>query len=113
VSIITATAQDVLAVPSAAVKSSQAGKYVQILQNGLLVDVTVEVGMSNDVYTEITSGLTEGQEIIVSTTSSGSTATTESQGNMLQGGGFIMDGNGPPSGGFPSGGGSFPIPSGQ
>jgi macrolide-specific efflux system membrane fusion protein len=113
VSIITATAQDVLAVPSAAVKSSAAGKYVQTLQNGQPVNVTVEVGMSNDVYTEITSGLTEGQEIIVSTTSSGSTATTESQGNMLQGGGFIMDGNGPPSGGFPSGGGSFPIPSGQ
>ncbi len=115
VSIITATAQDVLAVPSAAVKSSAAGKYVQILENGQPVKVTVEVGMSNDAYTEITSGLTEGQEIIVATTSSGSTVTTESQrqGNMLGQGGFIIDGNGPPAGGFPSGGGSFPAPQGQ
>ena len=113
VSIITATAQDVLAVPSAAVKSSAAGKYVQILQNGQPVNVTVEVGMSNDAYTEITSGLTEGQEIIVSTTTSGGTATTQSQGNMMQPGGFIIEGNGPPSGGFPSGGGSFPVPPGQ
>lgn len=110
VSVITATAQDVLAVPSSAVKSSAAGKYVQILQNGQPVDVTVEVGMSTDAYTEITSGLTEGQEIIVATTSSGSTATTQSQGNGLRPGGFNIDGNGPPSGGFPSGGGSFPTP---
>jgi RND family efflux transporter MFP subunit len=115
VSIITATAQDVLAVPSSAVKSSAAGKYVQILQDGGPVNVTVEVGMSNDVYTEITSGLTEGQEIIVATTSSGGTATTEAQdqGNMLQGGGFIIEGNGPPAGGFPSGGGGAPAPPGQ
>ncbi len=113
VSIITATARNVLAVPSAAVKSAGPGKYVQILQDGQPVNVTVEVGMSSDVYTEITSGLTEGQEIIVATTTSGSTATTQSQGNGLRPGGFNIDGNGPPSGGFPSGGGSFPIPSGQ
>jgi macrolide-specific efflux system membrane fusion protein len=114
VSIITATAQDVLAVPSSAVKSSGAGKYVQILQNGQPVNVTVEVGMSNDAYTEITSGLTEGQEIVVSTTSSGGTATTQSQGqgNMMQGG-FIIDGNGPPPGGFPSGGGVTPVSPGR
>jgi RND family efflux transporter MFP subunit len=114
VSIITDVAQDVLAVPSSAVKSSAAGKYVQILQNGQPANVTVEVGMSNDVYTEITSGLTEGQEIIVSTTSSGGTATTETQGsgNMMGPGGFIIEGNGP-AGGFPPGGGAMPVPPGQ
>ena len=65
--------------PSAAVKSATDGtKYVQILQNGQPVNVTVETGMSSDSYTEITSGLTEGQEIITATSTAGksTTATT-------------------------------------
>jgi RND family efflux transporter MFP subunit len=111
VSIITDVAQDVLAVPSSAVKSAAGSKYVQILQNGQPVNVTVEVGMSNDSYTEITSGLTDGQEIITATTTSGGSATsttTRGQPNMLEGGGFIMEGNGPPPGAFPSGGATPP-----
>ena len=60
-SIITQTAQDVLAVPTSAVKSSSSGKYVQILQNGVPTDVTVETGLSGDYYIEITSGLTAGE----------------------------------------------------
>ena len=99
--IITKTAQDVLAVPSSAVKSSTDGKYVQILQNGLPTDVTVETGMSSDSYIEITSGLTAGQSIITATsTSSGGTTTTttrRSSGNVLGGGGGFT----PPAGGFP------------
>jgi RND family efflux transporter MFP subunit len=98
VNIITDIAADVLAVPSSTVKSSADGKYVQILDNGTPANVTVETGMSNDSYTEITSGLTEGQEIITATSSSsgGTTATTtnRSQGNVLEGGGFIMQGTG-------------------
>jgi macrolide-specific efflux system membrane fusion protein len=112
VSIITDMAQDVLAVPSSAVKSAAGRKYVQILQNGQPVDVTVEVGMSNDSYTEITSGLTEGQEVITATiTASGGTTSTTTRGqpNVLEGGGFIMDGNGPPPGAFPSGGVTPPL----
>ena len=111
VSIITEVAQDVLAAPSSAVKSAAGSKYVQILQNGQPVNVTVEVGMSNDSYTEITSGLTEGQEIITATTTSSGSATsttTRGQPNMLEGGGFIMEGNGPPPGAFPSGGATPP-----
>jgi membrane fusion protein, macrolide-specific efflux system len=107
VSIITDTAADVLAVPTSAVKSSTNGKYVQILQNGEPVDVTVETGMSSDSYTEITSGLTEGQEIITatSTSTSGSkttsTTTRRGQQGVLDGGGGVIQGIGtPPAGGF-------------
>lgn len=112
--IITETAADVLAVPSTAVKSSGGSKYVQILENGAPANVTVETGLSSDSYVEITSGLTEGQEIIVSTTTSGSggtTSTTSSrnQGNIMDSGGFIMQGDG--AGGPPSG--SFGPPAGQ
>jgi membrane fusion protein, macrolide-specific efflux system len=111
VNIITETAADVLAVPSTAVKTASDGtKYVQILQNGQPVEVTVETGLSNDSYTEITSGLSEGQEVITATsTSSGSktTSTTSSrgnQGNVLQGGGQILN---------DGGGGNFGPPPGQ
>ena len=98
VNIITDIAADVLAVPSTAVKSSTDGTYVQVLENGTPTNVTVETGMSNDSYTEITSGLTEGQEIITATSTStgGTTATTTNrgQGSVLEGGGFIMQGTG-------------------
>ena len=113
VSIITDVASDVLAVPSSAVKTSTDGSsYVQVLgDDGLPTNVTVETGMTTDSYVQITSGLTEGQEIVVSTTKAGSTtATTASQRNQgglldsggMQGGGPVIDfqgGNGaPPSG---------------
>ena len=108
-SIITKTAANVLAVPSTAVKTSNGGSYVQILQNGVPSNVTVVTGLSSDSYVEISSGLTEGQEIIVSSTTaskSGSTTTTvRGRGSVLQGGGMILDGTGggPPAGFTPPG----------
>ena len=108
--IITKTAQDVLAVPSSAVKTSNGTSYVQILQNGVPTDVTVETGLSSDSYVQITSGLTEGESIITATSSSsksGTTATTtrRSTGNVFgSGGGNVLGGGGgfqPPAGGFP------------
>jgi membrane fusion protein, macrolide-specific efflux system len=109
VNIITNVATDVLAVPAAAVKTASDGtSYVQVLgTDGLPADVTVETGMTTDSYIQITSGLTEGQTIIVSTSKSGSTtATTTSSSNQ---GGLLNGGGGFPGGGFPSGGG-FPPP---
>jgi RND family efflux transporter MFP subunit len=100
VNIITAVATDVLAVPSAAVKSATDGsKYVQVLENEQPTDVTVEVGMSTDSYTEITSGLAEGQEVITQTITASSGDTATSTGN--QGGNIFQQGGG----GFPGGGG--------
>ena len=66
-SILTEIRPDVLAVPNAAVKTSTSGSYVQILQNGAPVNQTVTVGISTDSYTEIISGLAEGQEVIIKT----------------------------------------------
>jgi multidrug efflux pump subunit AcrA (membrane-fusion protein) len=102
VSIITDVAADVLAVPSAAVKTSSSGSYVQVLgDDGQPTNVTVETGMTTDSYVQILSGLTEGQEIVVSTTKAGSTtATTTSQRNQ----GGLLNQGGMPDGGFPGGG---------
>ena len=110
VNIITEIASDVLAVPSTAVKSdSSGGNYVQILEDGAPSNVTVEVGMSTDSYVEITSGLTEGQEIIVQTVSSGAGSTTTTSRNS---GGLLDQGTptGVPGGAMPSGGGGMTPP---
>jgi macrolide-specific efflux system membrane fusion protein len=101
VDLITAVAADVLAVPSSAVKTSSSGSYVQVLENGQPTDVPVEVGLTADSYVEIVSGLTEGQEIIVSTTAAGSTTATTTQRDQ---GGFIIEQDGMPPGGLQGGG---------
>ncbi len=95
--VITDTKQDVLLVPNAAVKARGSVSYVQMpdsaenltLDNsggnqGVVLKFTaleqpVGVGLSNDSTTEITSGLKEGDLVIVRTVSS--TATTQTQSN--------------------------------
>ncbi len=109
--IITETAADVLAVPSTAVKGTTGSQYVQILQNGVPAEVTVETGLVGESYTEITSGLTEGESIIVSSTTtskSGTTSTTtgRSGAGIMQGAGGFIQGGG-------AGGGNFGPPPGQ
>ena len=105
--IITSVTADALVVPSTAVKTDSSGaNYVQILTNGSPVNQTVVVGTSNDTYTQITSGLTEGQEVVTQTINPASSTGTTSGG--LGGGGIPSGGGSFPSGGIPSGGGSFP-----
>jgi RND family efflux transporter MFP subunit len=104
VDIITLAVADVIGVPSSAVKTSTDGtSYVEVMgTDGVPVQTTVEVGASDDTYTEITSGLTEGQEIVTATVTADSTATTTRNGGS---GGLLDSGGGLPSGGaFPGGG---------
>jgi macrolide-specific efflux system membrane fusion protein len=95
-SIITEVRADVLAVPNAAVKTNMSGSYVQILENGAPVDQTVEVGISTDSYTEITSGLTEGQEVITQTINPNASTTTTIRRGGGAGGSFVPGGGGIP-----------------
>lgn len=64
VDIITDVKQDVLIVPSGAVKTQGGQHYVQIMVNGKPVNKFVEIGSTNGTDTEIVSGLTEGQEVV-------------------------------------------------
>lgn len=76
-SIQTDVAQDVLIVPSSAVKTQQGQTYVQVMsEDGVLTSLPVEVGVSDDINVEVISGLTEGQQIIVRTTTGASAAVT-------------------------------------
>jgi HlyD family secretion protein len=88
--IITNIAQDVLIVPSSAIKTGGGANYVQMFDTALPAPLagiqgslslvpprnqTVELGISNGTSTEITSGLKEGDEIVTKTITS-TTATT-------------------------------------
>ena len=79
-SIITATKNDALMVPSSSVQQNQDGSsYVQIMKNGKPTEVIVEIGLSSDAQTEIISGVSEGDTIVTATiqaTTTTSTATT-------------------------------------
>lgn len=78
--IITNTKDDVLLVSSSAVKTDSSGNnYVQILINGKPVNTNVEIGLSSDTQTEITSGLKEGDTVITSTTEAATTTSTQTQ----------------------------------
>ncbi len=71
-SIITGVKQNVLIVPSSAVKTGgNGGYYVEVLENGSLARRKVEIGAANNTGTQILSGLSEGEKVIIQTISSG------------------------------------------
>lgn len=76
VDIITDVKQDVLMVPSGAVKTQGSQHYVQIIANGKPVNKFVEIGSTNGTDTEIVSGLTEGQEVVTQTINNTPSNTT-------------------------------------
>ncbi len=89
--IITEIKQDVLVVPNSAIKSKGNTQYVEVFDTKLEADTTgqgvpsavlprqanVVVGISDDTSSEITSGLSEGEQIVVRTTTAFVTATQQ------------------------------------
>jgi len=112
-SIITDSKQDVLVVSSSAIKSSGDISYVLIpqdsvdisqlsgLSTGIILSLAprqqvVEIGLSNDSSSEITSGLNEGDVIVTKTlTSSTSSTTSSSKSSTQSNGGFSSPGGMP------------------
>jgi len=93
VSITTGTKADVLSVPTSAVTTVGTRHSVTVRKNGKDSVVQVQTGLTGDSTTEVTSGLSDG-DVVVIPTSSGST------------GGFTFPGGGPGGGlgGGPGGG---------
>ncbi len=90
--IITAAKPDVLLVPNAAVKSlNGSGYYVEILNNGQPQSQSVQIGLANDSFTEITAGLKAGDQVVTQTINAGSAAAKSSPagGNIIQTGGAL------------------------
>lgn len=90
VSIITEVKQDVIAIANDAVKSQGDQYYVQTFDSEIIGDketittnqepekISVEIGSADDEMTEITSGLSAGDKIIIKSVKSGSSSKTNS-----------------------------------
>jgi HlyD family secretion protein len=91
-------ATNVLLVPTKAISgSSSTNPTVTVMVNGTPEVRSVKLGESNDEYTEVVSGLSAGDMVVV--TSSTSSSSSSSSGTL---GGFT--GGGLPGGGLPGGG---------
>jgi len=62
--------KNVLMLPNEAVHDSDNGASVQVLDHGKPTDHPITTGLQGDTYTEISSGLNEGDEVILSITDS-------------------------------------------
>lgn len=73
VSIIAEGKEDVLLVPNAAIVSHGGQSYVRVmLTDGAIEELPIVTGISNGQYTEIISGIDEGEEVLISTLPSSS-----------------------------------------
>lgn len=107
--VILEQAENVVAVPKEAIQTANNSKYVVVVyEDGTTrQNVTVETGISNDAYTEIKSGLQEGETVQYTTTTSNSSSSgrgmfmQSSEGQMptqIREGGQIPSGGQMPSG---------------
>jgi len=77
--IITDIKQDVLYVPNSAIKTRGENTYVQTLVGGSPQDHTVQTGLVNDTYTEVSGDIQEGDTVITQTITSQSSSQTTNQ----------------------------------
>lgn len=102
VDISTQSATNVVAVPSAAVKTTNGTKYVLVVgPNGTTTRKTVTVGVTDDTYTQIVSGVSEGTMVSTGSVSTGGSSSSSSSSSKSSNGGFLggPGGGGPPAGG--------------
>ncbi|MFA7319726.1 MAG: efflux RND transporter periplasmic adaptor subunit [Parcubacteria group bacterium] len=83
--ITTSAKQDVIIVPSGAVKTQNGQSYVEVLQNGSPKQVKVQVGDANGTDTEIKNGVNVGEEVVTQTIKFGTSASTTSPSNTNKG----------------------------
>lgn len=99
VSVTTGSVENVVLVNAAAITTVGNRHTVTVVAGGVQETRAVEIGLEGDSATEITSGLTAGEQVVVKTTT---TTTGGSQQGGMTGGGFPGGG-----GGFPGGGGGM------
>jgi len=63
--IIIASRQNVLTVPNLAVRTANGRRSLQVLKDGQPVDTEVSFGIGNDTLTEVTSGVQEGDTVVL------------------------------------------------
>jgi HlyD family secretion protein len=107
VTITTGTVSNVVAVPTSAVQTLGTRSYVLELSKGQLTRKAIKVGMVGDSYTQVDSGLSPGQSVVLVDYAQAvpSSNNNTNLGSVLGGAG----GAGGFFGRFPDGGGAFPI----
>ncbi|UQU61336.1 efflux RND transporter periplasmic adaptor subunit [Couchioplanes caeruleus] len=102
VSVVTGAVADALYVNSAAVTTVGNRHTVTVMANGAQQTRQVDVGLEGDQVTQIVSGLSAGEQVVIRTTT---TTTGGTQGGFPGGGpGGLTGGGAPAGGGFPGGG---------
>jgi hypothetical protein len=86
---ITARKKDVLCVPNEAIKENNAGQYVTVLAQGNQVVRPVSTGVVGNDYTEILSGVKEGETVVTAIVQP-TTTTAAPASNGPPGGGMRM-----------------------
>jgi macrolide-specific efflux system membrane fusion protein len=104
VQVTTSTAQNVLYVPTAAVRTAGGQSTVTVQQGGTQVVKRVQIGVQGDQGTEIKSGLNEGDQVVIPTAAGGSGSTQTRPGGGIGGGGGGIGGGGLGGGGGGGGG---------
>lgn len=103
VTITTDNATGVLVVPSTAVTTNGSRSTVLLLKNGQQVRTQVSVGVAGDSWTEITSGVAAGDQVVLTTSAASSSSTNGFPGGGFPGGGAIPGGTIPGGGAIPGG----------
>ena len=63
--VVVSNATNVLTVPNLAITRLGGQAYVNLYANGQEVQTAIETGVVGDTYTEVTSGLNEGQQVVI------------------------------------------------
>jgi len=93
VNIMVDSRSDVLLVPNAAISSQGGQSYVKVaLPDGTFEERAVQTGISNWQFTEVTDGLSEGEQVVVP---KGTAVTSTTQQTGPRGGVMMF---GPPPG---------------
>jgi RND family efflux transporter MFP subunit len=93
ITIVTAAANNVLTIPSAALRGTNGNYSVQVLgADGKPTLTPVTVGLVTNTTAEIKSGLTEGAQVVTGTTSDRIASSTTNSNNGFGGGGRFGNG---------------------
>ncbi|HEV2216305.1 MAG TPA: HlyD family efflux transporter periplasmic adaptor subunit [Candidatus Dormibacteraeota bacterium] len=85
--VVVSSATNVLTVPDLAITRLGGQAYVNVYANGKEVRTPIETGVVGDTYTEVTSGLTEGEQIVIPSLRVPSGTTTRGTGSGIRLGG--------------------------
>jgi len=85
--VVVSSATNVLTVPNLAITRLGGQAYVNVYANGQETRTAIETGVVGDTYTEVTSGLSEGQQVVIPSLRVPSGTSSRSGGNPVRIGG--------------------------